>query len=401
MSELAPDRVQVSGPLATFADGFREHLAKRGYTLRTKRELLQLLAHLSRWMDGEGLDASSLTPAVAEQFILERRRQGYRSSVSMKSPRRLLEYLEGLGALPVDDRVASALDQLLGAYARYLREERGLGECTVAGYAAIARQFLSERAGWFEDHPAGLSGGEVNAFVLREFRRHSRRSAERAVYALRALLRYLHVQGLIDQPLAGGVLSVARRREDLPRGLSDEQVRVMLDSCDRSTRIGRRDYAVLLVLVRLGLRCSEIAALTLEDVDWRAGEIVIRGKGSRIDRLPLPADVGEALADYLCRGRPRGYGRLLFLNGRAPIAGLSRDTVSMVVVRACRRVGMPPVRAHRLRHTVATELLRRGAGLAEIGQVLRHQDQRTTSIYAKVDRAALSRLALPWPGSER
>ena len=170
---------------------------------------------------------------------------------------------------------------------RYLREERGIGERTVAAYAGIARQFLSGRPGSIEDHLAGLSGGEVNAFVLREFRRHSRRSAERVVYALRALLRYLHVQGLIDQPLAGGVLSVARRREDLPRGLPGEQVGLLLESCDRSTRIGRRDYAVLLLLARLGLRCSEIAALTLDDVDWRAGEIVIRGKGSRIDRLPL------------------------------------------------------------------------------------------------------------------
>jgi integrase/recombinase XerD len=148
------------------------------------------------------------------------------------------------------------------------------------------------------------------------------------------------------------------------------------------------------------LRCSEVAAMTLDDVDWRAGDVVVRGKGSRHDVLPLPADVGEALADYLCRGRPRGFGRLLFLNGRAPVAGLSRDTVSMVVVRACRRVGMPPVRGHCLRHTVATELLHRGAGLAEIGQLLRHQDQRTTSIYA--NRAARRSVVSPvQPGGTR
>lgn len=401
MSESAPERVQVRGPLAMFADGFREHLVENGYTLRTKRELLQLLAHLSRWMEAQELEVGALTSAVAERFVLERRRQGYRSSISLKSPSRVLGYLDSVGALPVDESVLSPLDELLEAYVRYLREERGLGERTVAAYAGIARQFLSERAGPIEDRLAGLSGGEVNAFVLREFRRRSGRSAERVVYALRALLRYLHVQGLIDQPLAGGVLSVGRRREDLPRGLPGERVRLLLDSCDRSTRIGCRDHAILLLLARLGLRCSEIAALTLDDVDWRAGEVVIRGKGSRIDRLPLTADVGEALADYLCGGRPRGFGRVLFLNGRAPVAALSRDTVSMVVVRACRRVGMPPVRGHCLRHTVATELLRRGAGLTEIGQVLRHQDQRTTSVYAKVDRAALSRLALPWPGSER
>ena len=214
------DRVRVSGPPAMFADGLREHLAEQGYSLRTTRELLLLLAHLSRWMEVHGLQASSLTPVVAEQLILERRRKGYNiaADLSAKSPRRVLGYLESPGALPVDEPVLSPLDEVLGAYARYLREERGIGERTVAAYAGIARQFLSGRPGSIEDQMAGLSGGEINAFVLREFRRHSQRSAERVVYALRALLRYLRVQGLIDQPLAGGVLSVARRRENLPRG---------------------------------------------------------------------------------------------------------------------------------------------------------------------------------------
>ena len=195
MSVSAPERVRVSGPLAMFADGFHEHLAEKGYTVRTKRELLQLLAHLSRWMEEQQLEVGALTSAVSEQFILERRRQGYRSSISLKSPSRVLGYLESVGALPVDEPVLSPLDELLGAYARYLREERGIGERTVAAYAGIARQFLSGRPGSIEDQMAGLSGGEINAFVLREFRRHSQRSAERVVYALQALLRYLHVQG--------------------------------------------------------------------------------------------------------------------------------------------------------------------------------------------------------------
>ncbi|MCA1699269.1 MAG: tyrosine-type recombinase/integrase, partial [Actinobacteria bacterium] len=188
---------------------------------------------------------------------------------------------------------------------------------------------------------------------------------------------------------------------DLPRGLGAGQVRLLLDSCDRSTPVGRRDYSILLLLSRLGLRCGEVAALGLDDVDWRTSELVVRGKGARIDRLPLPCDVGAALADYLRHGRPRGFGRAVFLNACAPLARVSRGTVSDVVVRACKRAGVPPVGAHRLRHTVASELLSRGAGLAEIGQVLRHQDFRTTALYAKVDRQALSRLALPWPGSGR
>jgi integrase len=206
---------------------------------------------------------------------------------------------------------------------------------------------------------------------------------------------------VIAAPLAAAVPSVACRREDLPRGIAAGQVRLLLDSCDRSTPAGRRDYAIVLLLSRLGLRCGEVAGLDFDDVDWRAGELVVRGKGSRIDRLPLSSDVGEAVADYLRHGRPRGFGRAVFLRACAPVTRLSAGNVSDVVVRACKRAGVARVGAHRLRHTVASELLSRGAGLVEIGQVLRHQDLRTTALYAKVDRQALSRLALPWPGSER
>jgi len=387
--------------LARFADGFRAHLAEQGYSLWGAQEQLYLLAHASRWMEAEGLELASLTPTTVERFIVWRRRQGYLSSLSAKSLRRLLGYLDGLGVLTHDDAVPSPVDGLLEAFRRYLLEERGMAAGSVRLYEGIARVFLAERSEPLEDDLAGLSGAEVNMFVLRESRRRSQRSAETVVCALRALLRFLHVRGLIAEPLAAAVPSVARRREDLPRGLPAGQVRLLLDSCDRSTPVGRRDYAILLLLARLGLRCGEVAAFELDDVDWRAGEVVIRGKGSRIDRLPLPADVGEALADYLRHGRPRGFGRAVFVNACAPLTGVSRGTVSDVVVRACKRAGMPPVRAHRLRHTVASELLSRGAGLAEIGQVLRHQDLRTTAIYAKVDRAALSRLALPWPGSQR
>jgi len=176
----------------------------------------------------------------------------------------------------------------------------------------------------------------------------------------------------------------------------------LLDGCDRATPTGRRDYAILVLLSRLGLRRCEVAALSLDDVDWRAGEIVVHGKGSRIDRLPLPVDAGEAIVDYLRHGRPPGaVDRSLFINACAPRCGISRGCVTDVVRYACMRAGIPPVGAHRLRHSVATDLLAHGAGLVEIGQVLRHQDQTTTSVYAKVDRAALAALALPWPGSDR
>jgi hypothetical protein len=198
------------------------------------------------------------------------------------------------------------------------------------------------------------------------------------VCALRSLLRFLHVQGWIASPLASAVPSIPRRREDLPRGLAAGHVQRLLDGCDRATSVGRRDFAILTLLSRLGLRRGEVAGLRLDDVDWRTGEIVIHGKGSRIDRLPLPRDVGEALVGYLRSGRPRGFGRALFRRSCAPIAGVSSAAVSSVVVRACERAGIPPVGAHALRHTLAAELLRRGAALPEIGQVLRHRSLETT-----------------------
>ena len=395
-----PERVLVSGPLARFADGFRVDLIERGYSPWRTQERLYLLAHVSRWMEAEGLEPAGLTPATLERYFVWRRREGYLKSLSPLSLRRLLGYLDGLGVLPADDAVPSPVDGLLAEFRRYLLRERGVAARTVGLYEPVARLFLSGRAEPLADDLARLSGGEVNTFVLREARRRPARSAE-MVSALRALLRFLYAQGVIAEPLAAAVPSVACRREDLPRGIAAGQVRLLLDSCDRSTPVGRRDYAIVSLLSRLGLRCGEVAGLDLEDVDWRASELVVRGKGSRIDRLPLTSDVGEALADYLRHGRPRGFGRAVFLHAHAPLTRLSPGNVSDVVKRACKRAGIARVGAHRLRHTVASELLSRGAGLVEIGQVLRHQDFRTTGLYAKVDRRALSRLALPWPGSER
>jgi integrase/recombinase XerD len=397
----APERVRVSGPLAGFAGGFRDDLLGQGYSLWGAQAQLYLLAHVSRWMEFGGLEVEALTPGNLERYFGWRRRQGYLKSLSPLSLRRLLGYLDGLGVLPADDAVVSPVEQLLAGFRRYLLEERGMTAGSAMAYEPAARLFLSERSEPLADDLAQLSGGEIHVFVLREARRRSARSAEMVVFALRALLRFLHVHGLVAEPLAEAVPSVARRREDLPRALPAGQVKLLLDSCDRALPAGRRDYAILLLLSRLGLRRGEVAALSLDDVDWRAGEIVVHGKGSRLDRLPLPCDVGEAIVDYLRGGRPRVLDRALFINACAPLIGISRGCVTDVVRYACMRAGIGPVGAHRLRHTVATELLRHGAGLIEIGQVLRHQDQTTTAVYAKVDRQALQPLALPWPGSER
>jgi integrase/recombinase XerD len=244
-----------------------------------------------------------------------------------------------------------------------------------------------------------LSPADVLSFLLSETGRRSRKSAKLLVSALRSLLGFWHVQGLIARPLAGAVPSVAGwRLAGLPRALSTEQVGALLGSCDRSTVAGIRDFAILTMLVRLGMRSGEVVSLRLDDLDWHAGELIVRGKGDRIERLPLPADVGEAIAVYLRDGRPPGFaGREVFVRIKAPRRRLTTGGVTQVVVSASKRAGIGEVTAHRLRHTAATELLRQGAPLHEIGELLRHRSVLTTAIYAKVDRDRLRELARPWP----
>lgn len=290
------------------------------------------------------------------------------------------------------------VEELLADYRRYLSIERGLSDHTVLdAYGPAARLFLS---GWENSNGLGLerlSAADVSSFLARECPRRSVSGARDLVCALRSLLRYLHLAGLIAAPLVWAVPSVADLRDRaLPRGLEPAAVGKLLASCDRRRLVGRRDFAILLLLARLGLRAGEVAAIALDDLDWRAGMLLVHGKGSREDVLPLPMDVGEAIVSYL-RRRPRCRCRALFLRVTAPREGLNRCTVAWVVRAAGDRAGLPRVGAHRLRHTAATQMLRAGASLPEIGQVLRHREQKTTAIYAKVDRTALRALARPWP----
>jgi site-specific recombinase XerD len=246
-----------------------------------------------------------------------------------------------------------------------------------------------------------VTAAAVSAFVLAEASRRPGTSICSVATALRSLLGFLHVEGLLECSLTGAVPGVgAWRGASLPRPLGPGELRRLLASCDRRRAIGRRDFAILLLLGRIGLRCGEVAGLALEDIDWRAGELVIYGKGRRDDRLPLPADVGEALAGYLRRGRPAdALDRSVFVRALAPHRAMGSRAVSRVVAAAAARAGLDPVRAHRLRHTAATELLRAGATLPEVGQVLRHRRLLSTAIYAKVDERSLRQLARPWPGS--
>jgi site-specific recombinase XerD len=390
--------MSAGGPLAPYAAGYRGWLAGQGYLPGPARRQLRLFAHLSGWLAVSGAGADALAGECLVEYAAVRRADGqFLYSARALAP--LLRYLRELGVLP---EVAARgpegpLGDVLAAFHRYLAEERGLARFTTARYEYWARRFLSRPGGLL---PGQLRAADVHGFVAASCRELSVPAAKQMVSALRALLQFLHVSGVTGRELAGAVPGVPGwSLSHLPKGLRPAEVAGLLGVCDRTTRTGVRDYAVLCLLSRLGLRAGEIAALCLEDVDWRRGELLVRGKGRREERLPLPADAGAALAGYVRSGRPAGQRRELFLRVRAPGGPLGRSGVSAIVVRAGRAAGIAGAGAHRLRHSVATELLGQGATLAEVGQVLRHSSASSTAIYAKVDRLALAGLGLPWPGS--
>jgi integrase/recombinase XerD len=398
-----PSHVRVRGPLEPYAHGFGAQLFQLGYTRISAAFQLQLMAHLSRWLGCEGLDASGLTLATVEAFLTARRNAGYTNYRSVKALVPLLDYLRGLGAAPPTQPVVpTPAEALLERYRAYLIRERGVTGPTARGYADMVRPFLAGHA-----TPDGeldlqeLAPGHVTSFVLAQSPLRSRGSAKLLVTALRSFLLFLHVDGVLTRPLADAVPSVAGwRLAGLPRVLDADQVRRLLASCNHRGAISSRDLAVLTMLVRLGLRAGEAAGLRLDDIEWRRGEITVRGKGARREQVPLPVDVGQALVAYLRHYRPVPVDgcRRLFLRTRAPHRGLTPGGVTQIVARGASRAGLPLITAHRLRHTAATRLLEAGAPLSEVGQLLRHRRQLTTAIYTKVNRDALRTVAHPWPG---
>jgi integrase len=394
-------RVVVPAPLGVFADGLRRDLAGQGYALDTVTEHVHRLADLSGWLAGRGFTAAELTGEVAGQFLAERRSSGCRTGVSARAFAPVLGYLRGVGAVPAAGRPVpvTGLDVLLAAYQRYLEAERGLTASTVRHYLRYARRFLAGLPEPLDEALASLPAGQVTRFVLERARRRPGGAPQDMVVlpALRSLLRYLHVAGYTGLPLAGAVPAGRSWKPGLPRAASADGLRAVLAACDRDSAGGRRDYAIVLAMTRLALRGGEVARLRLADVGWRSGEVRIAGKGGRTDTLPLPADVGEAMADYLMHGRPATASLNLFVAMKAPFAALEVSSVTGVVWRACERAGVPRFGPHRIRHAAACGLLAAGAPMEEISQLLRHAQQRTTAIYAKVDQARLAGLAVPCP----
>lgn len=392
-----------SNPLHTYLDAFATALVEDSYAVSTVRSKLLWVVELGWWLQEEQLTAAQLSKQTVDRFLkklrrLKRLRRGQKPTLL-----RFVAHLQSQGVIPRPEPVCdtSPRAELERQYERYLRTERGLTTATVVNYRPVAHRFLVHHFGDGPLHLEELSGSDISSYVLTHARSQSVKRAQLLVTALRSFFRFLLREAKIQVDLAACVPTVADwRLSAVPKFLTEEEIQRLLEGCDRTTATGRRDYAVLVLLARLGLRAGEVVALEIDDIDWRAGEVMIRGKGLVHERLPLLTEPGEALATYLRRDRPGTGSRRLFVRMKAPRSGFAGpSTVSTIVRRALERAGLhPPAKgAHILRHTLATGMLRGGASMSEIGQVLRHRSANTTEIYAKVDRSGLRSLAQPWP----
>lgn len=388
---------RFTGPLGPLEAGIRAALSEEGFTPGSIRCVTGTMRRLSCWLEQYGVVPGGLTPETVEEFVA--------GSSDMRTVRRglgaLLRLLRSQSVIPPERDSAgdSAAGMLLAQYRDYLAGERGLAAESVRCYLVQGRKHLDGLGEPLEENLRQLDAAAVTSFIMRQSRQcKSTWPAKTLVTATRSLLRFLHVKGLITGPLAAAVPAVAGwRLSALPRGLDPAQVEAILTVPDPESRSGLRDRAILMLLARLGLRGAEAAGLMLADIDWQAGEITVTGKGSQREAMPLPADAGQALAGYLTKGRPRCSSAAVFVTVRAPYHQITPSVVRALVPRACEQAGLPRAGAHRLRHSLATGVLRAGAPLSEVGQLLRHRSQLSTSVYAKVDYARLALVARPWP----
>jgi integrase/recombinase XerD len=349
------------------------------------------------------LTAADIGGEAIAEFAVARRAAGYSSQLTARSLAWMLGYLRGLGVVgpAAGPGPAAGAGLLLERFGVFLAGERGLADKTRGAHLDSARRFLAAVTPDGESGPPleFLTASDVTAFLAGAARIQAPGTTQNTASMLRTFLTWLYAEGLIAVPLAGTVPGAYRRRRiRMPALVTEADAAALLAACDRATAQGLRDYAIVLVLKRVGLRAGEVAGLTLEDVDWRSGIVVIGGKGGRRDQLPLPRDVAEAIIAYLRDGRAAAaLDRRLFVRSVAPHRGLTGYGVGHAVARAAARAGLDRVQPHQLRYLAATAMQAAGAPLAEIGQVLRHDDERTTSLYAKVDVAALRPLAPPWP----
>lgn len=391
------------GPLAPYMDEFAQRLASEGFTRNSGRYHFRLVAAFSSWLKAKRIMVQRIRPDHVKLYLRERRQRPRTGDATCLNS--FLDMLCDKGIItrkfvPVVE--ITPAERVTAQFAQYLRQARGLAGSTISGYSALVKAFLSDL---FDRGPVDwslLSVQDVIKFVQRQAKIIPPKQAQYLTTALRSFLKYARYRDYIQTDFAAAVPAVASwSMAGLPKALPLVHIQRVLSSCDRTTIGGRRDYAILLLLARLGLRAGEIVSLKLDDLDWLNGCVSIRGKGGKSARLPMPIDVGEAIVDYLQNGRPQSSSRILFLRETAPIAGFrDQQAIGSVVRRALKRAGIDAPRkgSHQFRHALATSMLHRGASLSEIGEILRHQLPRTTTIYTKVDLAALRELALPWPG---
>ena len=412
MRHLVNHRVVLSqapeGPLATWLEGFADAASRLGYTRSSIGRRIRLAAGFSRWLGQEGIDLSCITSDHPAQYLRCRARRVRLHHGDAAALRHLIDFLRLEAVVPAETipvgRETEA-ERCVVAYEQYLREARGLAAATILNYVPFVRAFLEHRFGMGQVILSALRASDVVGFVQHEAPGMNRKRAKLMTTALRSFLHYVRYcdEGMPD--LVAGVPVVANWSMDcVPRAISTDQVQRLLTSVDRSTVMGRRDYAILLLLARLGLRSSEVAFLELDDIDWRTATLNVRTKGGMRNDFPLSHELGEALAHYLRHGRPLSNSRRVFLRVRAPICGFRGPcAIGSVIRHALERAGIdaPTRGAHQFRHGLSTEMMRQGASLSEIGDVLGHRHPDTTRIYAKVNLEALRPLALPWPGGVR
>ncbi len=396
------------GPLARYIGSFAEWGRQQGYALDSIHRQVLLAAGFSRWLRQNGVVVRSICSDHPVRYLRYRARHLRPCRGDAAALRHLIDFLRREGVIPVKKIAAPRLtsaERYAQAYEQYLHEARALASATIVNYVPFIRDFLEDRFGHGGVRLSRMRAGDVVRFVQRQAPRLHLKRAKLMTTALRSFLHYARYRGEVTLDLAAAVPVVANwSMTSIPRAISADHVRQLLDSIDRSTAVGRRDYAVLLLLARLGLRASEVAFLELDDIDWKTGRLTVRSKGAQRLELPLPTEVGKAIAAYLRHGRPLSNSRRVFLRAKAPIRGFcGACAVGSIVRHSLKRAGIhaPTTGAHQFRHGLATEMLRRGASLSEIGQLLGHRHPQTTKIYTKVDIKALRTLALPWPRGVR
>lgn len=392
-------------PRDVLLQDFEGELLQQGYKPSTILRKKKLFADFNDWLQAQELTAGDLSYELADRFLSERRSAGYVRHKTLETLRPILDYLHRLKLAPpleapVPEGPASVI---LDRYRLFLTAERSLATVTALRYIDCLRPFLASRMTADGLDLGNLTPADVTAFVVARCPQLNSGVAKLTVTALRSFLGFLHLDGITERSLVHAVPKVLRRRlAGLPKGLEPDQVRRLLAACDADTAVGCRDLAILTLLARLGLRSGEVAGLRLDDIDWRSGTISVRGKGNCHERVPLPPDVGHRVAEYLQHARPAdAQGRTVFVRFFAPHHALCASRVSGIVADVARRAGLGCMHAHRLRHTAAIELLRTGASLPEIGQLLRHRRAATTAIYAKVDCDSLRLIARPWPEGDQ